>query len=77
MLTRDGDLFGPVVNLASRLGEIAKPGTVLVSEPLSVAIELDSRFDLRTMKPRKLRGIGEVKLSALRDGPAWAEHTDE
>ena len=77
VLTRDGDLFGPVVNLASRLGEIAKPGTVLVSEPLGAAIELDSLFDLRSMKPRKLRGIGEVKLSALRAGPAWAAHTDE
>ena len=77
VLTRDGDLFGPVVNLASRLGEIAKPGTVLVSEPLSVAIETESQFELHKMKPRKLRGIGEVKLSALRAGPAWAEHTDE
>ncbi len=77
VLMRDGDLFGPVVNLASRLGEIAKPSTVLVSEALGAAVANDSRFDLHTMKPRKLRGIGEVNLAVLRPGPAWLEHADE
>jgi len=34
VLAQDGDYFGPVVNLASRIVRIADPGTVLVSDEL-------------------------------------------
>ena len=77
VLSRDGDIFGPIVNLASRLSDIAKPNTVLLSGPAAELIEGDGRFELHSMKPRKLRGIGEVALSVLRPGPAWGEHVDE
>ncbi len=76
VLTRDGDLFGPIVNLASRLSDIARPHTIVVSEALMEVLRGDGRFDVRAMKPRKLRGIGESKLGVLRAGPAWADHTD-
>ena len=32
VLVKDGDFYGPVVNLASRLVNVARPGTVLISD---------------------------------------------
>jgi class 3 adenylate cyclase len=34
-VSRDGDYFGPVVNLASRLVSVAAPGEVLVDDPVA------------------------------------------
>ena len=39
VLVQDGDFYGPVVNLASRLVGVANPGTVLVSDEFRVALE--------------------------------------
>src|SRR5690625_5986684 len=33
LLSRFGDVFGPPVNLAARLTDIAEPGTILVDQP--------------------------------------------
>ncbi len=41
VLVQDGDYFGPVVNMASRLVNIGEPGTVLVSEDFHDALERD------------------------------------
>ena len=38
VLVQDGDYYGPVVNLASRLVGVADPGTVLVSEEFRTAL---------------------------------------
>ena len=35
ILTRDGDYFGPLVNLAARTAKLAHPGCVLASEDLA------------------------------------------
>jgi adenylate cyclase len=62
----EGDFFGETVNRASRLSDIAHPGTVLVDDALGR--ELDGRDDLvvRPLKPRKLKGIGYVRAWVLR-----------
>ncbi len=62
----EGDLFGDTVNRASRLSDIALPGTVLVDDSLGRA--LDGRDDLvvRPLKPRKLKGLGYVRTWVLR-----------
>ena len=39
VLVQDGDYYGPVVNLASRLVGVAHPGTVLISDDLRTALE--------------------------------------
>jgi class 3 adenylate cyclase len=39
VLTRDGDYYGPVVNLASRAEKLATPGTVLVSDSVRDAVD--------------------------------------
>jgi adenylate cyclase len=66
LLERESDLYGPVVNLASRVTAIAFPGTIVVSE--SVFDRLSGRRDyvLRSMRPRYLKDIGRVPLWVLR-----------
>lgn len=69
VLERDGDYFGPVVNLASRLTDAAAPGTVLAGENVRTALDgTDARDALlaRRLRPRHLRGIGTVAVCSLR-----------
>jgi adenylate cyclase len=66
MLARDGDYFGPAVNLASRITDRARPGTVLASESLHDILDNDASFEWRVLAPRRIRGIGLVRLFALR-----------
>lgn len=65
LLSREGDYFGPVVNLASRLTELAKPGSVLVSAELASALAGDARFRARRIPSRKIRDIGRVEVFRL------------
>jgi adenylate cyclase len=65
-LSWEGDLFGPVVNLASRLVGIANPGTVLVADELGGMLEADPAFVLRHLRPVPLKGIGHVRPWVLR-----------
>jgi adenylate cyclase len=68
VLSRDGDYFGPVVNLASRLTEMARPGTVLVSADLAAVLAHDERFSFRRMTGRRIRDIGRVDVYRLDPG---------
>ena len=65
VLSREGDYFGQVVNLASRLTELAYPRTVLVSNDLASALEGDPEFSLRRFGRRRVRGIGRVDFYRL------------
>lgn len=66
VLAQSGDLFGPVVNLASRATMAARPGTVLVSPALAEILAGDGRYEVRPIRPHKLKGIGNVELRVLR-----------
>jgi adenylate cyclase len=52
VLTRLGDVYSPVVNLASRLTSLARPGTLLVDRELA-----DQLHDLPGYKVRRLRRV--------------------
>jgi len=65
VLARDGDYFGPVVNFASRLTDVARPGTILVSAPFADALGGDPRFATQSMRARRLRDVGRVELLRL------------
>ena len=65
-IDRDGDLFGPPVNLASRITAIAYPGSVVVDDAMYEALRDLDDFDLRAMLPRRLKNIGLVRLHVLR-----------
>jgi adenylate cyclase len=67
VVARDGDYFGPVVNLASRLTELAAEGEVLVPSALRDEVqrgpEVAVRFDPRGVQ--QVRSIGSVEVFAL------------
>ncbi len=80
-LTWAGDLFGPTVNLASRLVNIARPGTVLASESLGQVLQTQGiqgdpgvhpdddtgqTFELRHLRRLELKGIGAVRSWVVR-----------
>jgi adenylate cyclase len=72
VLSRLGDLFGPPVNLASRLVSYARPGSVLVDQAfVDVLGELGGAEGLTTksLRPRDLKGIGTTPLYVLRRRP--------
>ncbi|HZR13776.1 MAG TPA: adenylate/guanylate cyclase domain-containing protein [Acidimicrobiia bacterium] len=66
VVAREGDYFGPTVNLASRLVEIAKPGAVLVSADVYDALAGEDAFTWRRLRPRRVRDIGRVDVWVLR-----------
>lgn len=55
-LVREGDYFGPAVNMAARLTDQARPWTVLADDALRDV--LDGRFHLSRIRPVRLRGLG-------------------
>lgn len=69
VLARDGDLYGAVVNLASRLVTIGRTGAINVTAEMRDALAGDARFRLRSLGVRNLRHIGEVRVYRLRPGP--------
>lgn len=69
VLSREGDYFGAVVNLASRLTRLAFPGTVLVSSEVAAALEHDDGFRLRRITRQRVRGIGRLQVYRLDPAP--------
>jgi class 3 adenylate cyclase len=65
VLTQNGDYFGPVVNLASRIVKLAAPGSVVV--PSTVRDELADELSFETMGPQVLKGFDEpVEVFTIR-----------
>ena len=67
VLSRFGDVYGPVVNIASRLTSAAKPGTVLVDGDLAIALAGEPGLRLRRRRPISVRGYSNLsswRLSA-------------
>jgi adenylate cyclase len=68
VLPRLGDLYGPTVNLASRLVALAEPGGVLVDASTASVLEDDDRFILAAQPPQSVRGFGDVRPVRLTAG---------
>ena len=62
-LPLNGDYFGPVVNLASRLTSLAEPGVVLASEPLRSAASGVADLAFRERECQVAKGIDEPVLA--------------
>jgi adenylate cyclase len=56
---RAGDVYGPAVNLASRLADMAKPRRLLVAP--GFAKQLEGQFETKQGSPLELKGIGEIQ----------------
>lgn len=65
-ISRDGDYYGPIVNLASRIVSASRPGKFLVSDETRAALRDDPEFEWRRTPLRNLKEIGVVKLWAPR-----------
>ena len=69
VIGRMGDVFGKTVNLASRLTDLARPGTALVDSGTADDLAGDQRFMIQAVRRRALRGLGVVEPYRLRRGP--------
>ena len=59
LLGRDGDYFGPTVNLAARAVKLSRPGQIVSDQPVD-------GFDVRALGPCDVHGFDEpVELFAL------------
>jgi adenylate cyclase len=66
VLTRLGDVYGPAVNVASRLTSLARPGTVLVDKELAEALSGQPAYRLHPRRPAAVRGYHHLRSWALR-----------
>jgi adenylate cyclase len=65
VVARDGDFYGPVVNLASRLTEAVPPGEIYASAALHDELAADAAFTWSAVGPLDLRSIGRSDVFAL------------
>lgn len=66
ILSRFGDVYGSVVNLASRLTSTARPGTVLVDRELADALDEDPDYEIRPGRAVSVRGYRRLRPYVLR-----------
>ncbi|MGI8710411.1 MAG: adenylate/guanylate cyclase domain-containing protein [Acidimicrobiales bacterium] len=84
VLQREADLFGPVVNRASRIVNIAFPGSVVCSAELREALGDYVGVVWKSIGSRRLKDIGKVELYVTRRAGApprpkraWQEHEED
>ncbi|MGN6695235.1 MAG: adenylate/guanylate cyclase domain-containing protein, partial [Aquihabitans sp.] len=66
VLQREADLYGPVVNRASRIVNIAFPGSVVVSGEIVDSIADSEGVTWKSIGSRNLKDIGKVPLFLVR-----------
>ncbi|WP_410582311.1 adenylate cyclase regulatory domain-containing protein [Amycolatopsis sp. lyj-108] len=66
ILSRFGDVYGSVVNLAARLTSTARPGTILVDKELATELSDFPEYEVRTRRPVSVRGYNRLRPSSLR-----------
>ena len=60
VLARLGDVFGPTVNVASRLTGLARPGTVLADREAAQALRDDPAYDVAAIGRKSVRGYAHL-----------------
>ncbi|MFC7617119.1 adenylate/guanylate cyclase domain-containing protein [Actinokineospora soli] len=66
VLSRFGDVYGSVVNIAARLTSVARPGTVLIDRALADELKPLPEFQVRSRRPVSVRGYSRLRLAVLR-----------
>jgi adenylate cyclase len=65
VVTLQGDVYGPVVNLAARLLAGAEPGTLVVGDPLDAVAATIDGVAITPLPAQELKGFDEPQ-------PVWA-----
>ncbi|MQA77413.1 MAG: adenylate/guanylate cyclase domain-containing protein [Streptosporangiales bacterium] len=65
VLSRLGDVYGPVVNVAARLTSLARPSSVLVDRALHEALAEVPDYELRRLRRVAVRGYARLEPWAL------------
>lgn len=67
VLARVGDVYGPTVNVASRLASVARPGRILIDKGLSRTLKpYDGEFRVRRARTTAVRGYPRLDRWSLR-----------
>ncbi|MEI4271999.1 adenylate/guanylate cyclase domain-containing protein [Klenkia sp. LSe6-5] len=69
VLTRLGDVYSPVVNLASRLTSLARPGTLLVDQDLARLLRGQRAYRVRPLRRVSVRGYDHLQPWLVRRRP--------
>ncbi|MEU1426830.1 adenylate/guanylate cyclase domain-containing protein [Nocardia sp. NPDC005746] len=67
VLTRFGDLYGTVVNVAARLTGVARPGTVLADDGAAAQLDSDPDLTLRHLRSVRVKGISRLRSHVVRE----------
>ncbi len=70
VLVQDGDFYGPVVNLASRVVNMAAPGAVIATDEFHRALShagapgeaSAGEFEFGPLRPRRVKDVGRIQL---------------
>jgi adenylate cyclase len=73
VLTRLGDVYSPVVNLASRLTSLGRPGTTLVDRELAQRLRGLSAYRVRPLRKVSVRGYDNLQPWLVRRRPAGGD----
>ncbi len=66
VLSRFGDVYGSVVNVAARLTALARPGKILVDRTIAAELADVEEFRLRSRRPVAVRGFSRLRSWSLR-----------
>lgn len=67
VMTRLGDVYGPVVNIASRLTSLARPGRVLVERGMHAELaDQAEEFRVKRSRTATVRGYSRLETYALK-----------
>ncbi len=63
-----GDVYGPIVNVASRLTSVARPGSIVVDRGFAEALEGEDAYKVRKIRRVSVRGYSHLEPWVLRSG---------
>ncbi len=66
VLNRLGDVFGPVVNVASRLTSVARPGRAVMDKAMSEALRDEDDLRVRPMRRTAVKGYEHLEPWSLK-----------
>ena len=76
VLTHLGDVYSPVVNLASRLTSLARPGALLVDRELADRLRGLPDYRVRPLRRVSVRGYDDLQPWLVRRGTSAADEPD-